>query len=105
MRKPIFPICVSKVVAAAFLRAKNLMIRNICWFLLLVSSPALVQAQSNMVQVRYVNTPGPELPSGVIQGQIRTTEGSPAASVTVLLRGTNKITTTNEQGFFLIKGV
>jgi iron complex outermembrane recepter protein len=45
----------------------------------------------------------PELPIGIISGQITTTDNQPAAFVTVSLKGTNKFTTTDEQGIFSIK--
>jgi iron complex outermembrane recepter protein len=44
-----------------------------------------------------------ELPTGIISGQILTTDNQAAAYVTVSLKGTNKITTTDEQGFFSIR--
>lgn len=44
-----------------------------------------------------------ELPTGLISGQIITTDNQAAAYVTVSLKGTNKITITDEQGFFSIR--
>jgi iron complex outermembrane receptor protein len=48
-------------------------------------------------------TAEPESPVGVISGQIVTTDNHPAAFVTVSLKGTNKITTTDAQGYFSIR--
>jgi iron complex outermembrane receptor protein len=46
-----------------------------------------------------------EVPNGSISGKINTTDNLPAASVTVAVKGTNKFTTTDENGFFIIKNV
>lgn len=45
----------------------------------------------------------PDLPTGLVSGQITTTDNQPAAYVTVSLKGTNKFTTTDEQGLFSIR--
>jgi iron complex outermembrane recepter protein len=46
-----------------------------------------------------------EAEAGSIQGKITTTDNQPAAYVTVGLKEINRFTSTNEQGFFLIKNV
>ena len=45
----------------------------------------------------------PELPTGLVSGQIITTDHQPAAYVTVSLKGTSKFTTTDENGMFSIR--
>ncbi len=44
-------------------------------------------------------------PEGIITGQVFTTDNQPAAFVTVALKGTNRATTTNEEGYFTLKGL
>jgi iron complex outermembrane recepter protein len=46
-----------------------------------------------------------EAEAGSIQGKITTTDNQPAAYVTVSLKEINRFTSTNEQGFFLLKNV
>ena len=43
--------------------------------------------------------------TGTVQGYITTTDNQPAASVSVILKGTNKGTITDDNGFFVLKGV
>jgi iron complex outermembrane recepter protein len=84
--------------------AKNLIVRILCCFLALLFSLA-VTAQNGLVQVRYLDPLTPEVPNGMIKGHIITTDQKPAAFVTVQLRGTNKITITDEEGNFQLKGI
>lgn len=46
-----------------------------------------------------------ELANGSLQGTITTTDGQPAAFVTVVLRGTAKATVTGDNGVFLLKNI
>ncbi|OLY94913.1 TonB-dependent siderophore receptor [Cnuella takakiae] len=46
-----------------------------------------------------------ELKNGIIEGRILTTDGQPAAGVSVDLRGTGKGTVTDENGFFQLRNV
>jgi iron complex outermembrane receptor protein len=46
-----------------------------------------------------------EIPAGVINGTVTTTDNHPAAFVTVYLKGTNKTATTDEHGKFAIRNV
>jgi iron complex outermembrane receptor protein len=46
-----------------------------------------------------------ETPSGVITGQIKTTDNQPAAFVTIYLKESNKTVFTDENGYFTIKNV
>lgn len=46
-----------------------------------------------------------EAPSGVVSGQVKTTDGEPAAFVTVSIKGTGKTALTDESGNFVIKNL
>src|SRR5262245_16978415 len=48
---------------------------------------------------------GPEVPLGSIAGNVSTTDHKPAAYVSVLLKGTNKYSITDENGNFTLKNV
>jgi iron complex outermembrane receptor protein len=61
-------------------------------------------SQNNLEERDESNTSS-ELGSGIIIGEIRTTDGQPAASVTVYLRENNKTSLTDEQGKFVIKNL
>ena len=43
--------------------------------------------------------------NGVVKGTVKTTDGKPAAMVSVMLKNTKKSTTTDEKGFFLLNNV
>jgi len=47
----------------------------------------------------------PEIPSGTISGQIKTTDGKPAAFVTVYIKENSRTAITDEQGNFNIKNI
>jgi iron complex outermembrane receptor protein len=47
----------------------------------------------------------PEEQAGVITGQLLTTDNQPAADVTIGVKGFNKTTTTDENGYFTIRGL
>ncbi|HEX2606127.1 MAG TPA: TonB-dependent receptor [Flavisolibacter sp.] len=58
---------------------------------------------SAQTTLAVVNTPvvtNPELPNGIITGDVKTTDNQPAASVSIQIKGTNKITLTDDQGSF-----
>jgi iron complex outermembrane receptor protein len=59
------------------------------------------QVTSSTTSVRLKD----EVPGGVISGHITTTDGQPAAYVNISLRGTNKYTTSDEQGTFTLRNV
>jgi iron complex outermembrane receptor protein len=63
--------------------------------ILVILLPAAVLASGN----------GPEDGLSVIKGNITTSDGSPAADVTVQLRGTSRITTTAEDGSFIFRNL
>ena len=42
---------------------------------------------------------------GIITGKVTTSDGEPAIAVTVTLKGTQRSTVTNEQGFFTLRNV
>ncbi len=46
-----------------------------------------------------------ELPGGVITGQVKTYDNQPAAYVSITLKESHKITTTDENGFFTLKNL
>ncbi|HVU58817.1 MAG TPA: TonB-dependent receptor [Puia sp.] len=48
---------------------------------------------------------GNEEGKGVIAGTVTTSDGQPAIAVTVVLKGTQRSTITNEQGYFTLRGV
>jgi len=47
----------------------------------------------------------PEEQAGIITGQLLTTDNLPAADVTIGVKGLNKVTTTDESGYFTIRGL
>jgi iron complex outermembrane receptor protein len=60
------------------------------------------------MDLALVNLPAhvePEQPTGIISGQILTTDNQPAAYVTVTLKGTNRTTMTDEKGHFILRNV
>jgi iron complex outermembrane recepter protein len=62
-------------------------------------------AQMNFADNGIPATTDPVPPTGTISGKITTTDNQPAAYVTVSLKGTGKITTTDGDGFFLMKNL
>lgn len=71
--------------------------------LLIGSFPVLAQ------QTAFVNNPhvavANEFKTGTVQGTITTTDGQPAAHVSIVLKGTTRGTTTDENGFFVLRSV
>jgi iron complex outermembrane receptor protein len=68
----------------------------------------ILSANAQIKAVAANNNPillSDEPEAGSIQGKITTTDNQPAAYVTVGLKEINRFTSTNEQGFFLIKNV
>jgi iron complex outermembrane receptor protein len=61
-------------------------------------------SQNNLVNTNPVSTP-PEIYSGTITGQIKTTDGQPAVSVTVYITENQKFAVTDEQGRFSIRNL
>ena len=74
-------------------------------FLFIVLNVLSANAQQNLLPVSLSGERLLETSNGVLQGEIRTTDNQPAAFVTVHLRGANKITTTDEQGVFILKNI
>ncbi len=62
-------------------------------------------SQEGLVPAKKEFTPIIEIPEGIITGQIITTDGKPAAFVTVQIRENNKAAITDENGFFTIKNL
>ncbi len=60
-------------------------------------------------QTAFVNNPPivvtEDFKTGSLQGTITTTDAQPAAGVSILLKGTNRGTITDDNGFFVLKGV
>jgi iron complex outermembrane receptor protein len=104
LRKPFFLIRHVQNMDRLFFCAKSLYVRI---FLLLFFGLQVVfsNAQSGLLHIGASSAHNPELPNGIVQGEIRTTDNQPAAFVTVQLRGTNKATITDDQGFFILKGI
>jgi iron complex outermembrane receptor protein len=48
---------------------------------------------------------GPEVPFGSVTGNVTTTDNKPAAFVSVVLKGTNKYSITDESGNFILKNI
>lgn len=71
--------------------------------LLTFSLHSLAQAESAGFAPRF--TANGEIPAGTITGQVKTTDGQPAAFVTVLVKESRKMTLTDENGYFVIKGL
>jgi len=61
-------------------------------------------SQNNLVNTDPVSTPT-EIYSGTITGQIKTTDGQPAVSVTVYIAENQKFAVTDEQGRFYIRNL
>jgi iron complex outermembrane receptor protein len=61
-------------------------------------------AQSEMAVSSSVNN-GPEVPFGFVTGNVTTTDHKPAAYVSVVLKGTNKYSITDENGDFTLKNI
>ncbi|MGN6163435.1 MAG: TonB-dependent siderophore receptor [Flavisolibacter sp.] len=62
-------------------------------------------AQTEFSFTAQLNSFAEEISNGIISGHITTTDDHPAAFVTVAVKGTNKFTTTDENGIFIIKNV
>jgi len=60
--------------------------------------------QTEMAVSSSVNS-GPEVPFGSVTGNITTTDHKPAAYVSVVLKGTNKYSITDENGNFTLKNI
>jgi len=71
--------------------------------LMIGSFPVLAQQTALVATSNVVITN--EGKNGTIQGTITTTDAQPAAYVSILLKGTTKGTITDENGFFILKGV
>jgi len=61
-------------------------------------------AQTEMAISSPVN-PDPETPFGSVTGNVTTTDHKPAAYVSVVLKGTNKYSITDENGNFTLKNI
>jgi len=70
--------------------------------LTLMSLPALSQDQ--FITGERTGTVS-EFPAAIITGEIKTTDGQPAAFVTVLIKENNKTAITNEEGRFIVKNL
>src|SRR5687767_8810963 len=62
-------------------------------------------AQMNFADNGIPATTDPAPASGTLSGKITTTDNQPAAYVTVSLKGTGKATTTDADGFFLMRNL
>ena len=71
--------------------------------LLMVSLDVL--AQNELVTTNTRISAQEEIGSGVISGQIKTTDGLPAVFVTVYMKETNRATITDDKGYFTIKNL
>ena len=71
--------------------------------LLIGSFPVLAQTTAFVNHPQIVLTE--EGKTGIIQGTIYTTDAQPAAYVSIILKGTNKGTITDDNGFFALRGV
>lgn len=69
--------------------------------LLLISLKSL--SQNNFVGINERTNSQSEIPTGIITGEIKTTDGKPAAFVTVNIKENGKTTITDEQGRFSIR--
>src|SRR4051812_692241 len=90
-RKPFFPIWGFEKVTSTFFCTKILHVRSIVCFFLFLFATTQLHADEGA--------------TGIVQGTITTTDSQPAAFVTVQLRGTAKVTITNEEGTFLLKNI
>src|SRR6476469_7922947 len=62
-------------------------------------------SQSNVTMNAQPPAVVADAPSGIVSGNITTTDKEPAAFVTVILKGTTRSAVTDENGFFEIKNV
>jgi iron complex outermembrane receptor protein len=102
IRKPLFPIRQTSTVAVTSLCAKYRKVRHIFTAILLAT--ALNATAQNNLNTISATTPV-EQPAGVISGQIKTSDDRPAAYVSVYLKESNKVTMTDENGFFSLRNI
>lgn len=79
------------------------MIKFVAIVLMMLSLDAISQ-NSFLIPTERISAPS-EIFSGIISGQIKTTDGQPAASVTVHMKENNRAAITDEQGNFIIKNL
>lgn len=68
----------------------------------------LLLSLSQLMQARSAGSPftiSSDLPAGSISGQIKTADGQPATFVTVAIKENGKMTLTDDNGYFVIKGL
>ncbi|HEV8287051.1 MAG TPA: TonB-dependent receptor [Chitinophagaceae bacterium] len=62
-------------------------------------------SQNEMAVINQSISVNSEGPMGIISGQVTTTDNKPAAYVSISIKGTNKFSITDENGYFTIKNV
>lgn len=101
-RNRFFPIRQYKVVRLFSLCKKSEIVRRTALFALLLASLPTI-AQTAFADVTTPVATHEEIPAGAITGEIKTTDGQPAAFVTVLVKETGNRTLTDENGVFRFK--
>jgi iron complex outermembrane receptor protein len=69
---------------------------------MIVAVDALAQSELTIADAMVIPN---EIPSGVISGQIKTTDGQPAAFVSVYIKANNRTAITDEHGSFTIRNL
>ena len=80
-------------------------IRYILPLALIISSIPAAAQQANLIAANKTEYISEEGKTGTVQGSITTTDGQPAAMVSVSLKGTNKGTITDNNGVFILRSV
>jgi iron complex outermembrane receptor protein len=78
--------------------------KQFVFVLLMITGLDALSQNDFVITNERINTPL-EIPSGIISGEIKTTDGLPAAFVTVYLKENSKTAITDEQGRFVIKNL
>ena len=102
-RNPFFPIRHPKADETSALCRKIVRMKGLA--LIVVMMIRLdVMAQNDLSATNRTNGQE-EIASGIISGQIKTTDGLPAVFVTVYMKENNRATVTDDKGYFTIKNL
>jgi iron complex outermembrane receptor protein len=103
-RNSFFPIRHSPAVRPSSLCKKLLTMKRFTVIVLMMCSLETI-AQNELSITNYKTNIATEIPAGIITGQINTTDGQPAAYVTVYIRENSKTAITDQDGKFIIRNL
>lgn len=103
-RNPFFPIRHNKADENPGLCGKILGMKKLALLIAMMMSLD-VMAQNDLSIADHRTTSLEEIATGIISGQIKTTDGLPAVFVTVYMKENNRATVTDDKGFFTIKNL